>query len=184
MPLSDEAVRRYRTALVSQSARTATFLAAVWDDQPDIEDEARFARAAAPFLIGAKAAAVATSSAFFALALDLRPVGVRARDVLSEPRVRDPFLATWHALNEGRPYEEAVAAGRSAAEAAGEDYVTSTARRTGDVVADKSGQRVRWRRVPGGGACEFCRTVAGQTYRTSESADFGHDRDHCVVVPE
>ena len=40
-----------------------------------------------------------------------------------------------------------------------------------------------WRRVPGPKACQWCRTIAGQLYKTSETADFGHARCDCVVVP-
>ena len=183
MPVSDRAIARYRTLLRRQSARTAALLAAAWDELEDYGDEERFIRMVTPLLNGAKASAVASSAAFFSLALDLRPLSVRAQDVTSEPRVRDPFLAMWHAVSKGRSNEDAIAVGRSAAEAAGEDYVTSTARRTGDVVAEKSGRAVRWARVPSGNSCAWCQTVAGQTYLTAESADFGHDRDHCVVVP-
>lgn len=42
---------------------------------------------------------------------------------------------------------------------------------------------VRWKRVPGGKSCSWCKTIAGQLYLTSASADFGHDRCDCVAVP-
>lgn len=89
----------------------------------------------------------------------------------------------WHAFTMERPFEEALRVGRSTAQAVGFDFVQSSARRTGDVAAARSGVDVTWRRVPGAKSCDWCRLVAGQTYRTAESADFGHERDDCDVVP-
>lgn len=185
MPVSDRAVRRYSTLLATYRRRTSGLLVALWDrlDRHDRVDAAEYARLAEPALDGAKVAAVAASAAFFSLALEVPPVGVRPERVEVEARILDPFLAAWHALKEGRPLIEALAAGRSQADAVGSDFVTRTARRTGDVVADLSGVKVRWRRVPEPGACAWCREVAGNHYRTAESADFGHDRCGCDVVP-
>lgn len=185
MPASDEAIRRYSLLLRTYRRRTSALLVAAWDalDGYDEQSADEYARNVSPALTGAKTAAVAASSGFFALALGIRPVSIRARDVLVEPRIRDPFLALWHASKEGRPLEEALTAGRSQAEAVGADFVQKTARRTGDTVAAASDVTVRWRRVPDANACNWCKTVAGQLYHTAESADFGHDRDGCVVVP-
>lgn len=185
MPVSEEALRRYRRQIAGYRDRTGLLLAAAWDglsayDEADIE---QFARRTIPTLSGAKTAAVAISAAFFALTLDIPAVGVSPRDVKIEPDLRGPFTATWHALTMGRPITQAVQVGRSVAQATGFDFVQSAARRTGDVVAQASGLEVRWRRVPGAKSCSWCRQVAGQLYRTAESADFGHERDDCDVVP-
>lgn len=185
MPLSDTAVRRYDRLLGQYRNRTALRLALTWDSLDSYDDEAveRFALAAAPVLAGAKRTAVASSSAMFALAFGIRPptLSPDAVDVL--PRIDHPFLAMWHAVSEGRDNVEALAAGRSQAEAVAQDFVQQTARRTGDVVAQAAGIETRWRRVPNAGACPWCRTISGQLYRTAESADFGHDRCFCMVVP-
>lgn len=185
MPPSAQAIARYRRAVALYRTRTAALLVAAWDalDSYEEADADRYAELTAPALAGAKTAAVALSAGFFALGMGARPVGIRAADVAVEARIRHPFLSTWHALNEDRPFDDAVRVGRSQAEAVGFDFVQSTTRRTGDVVAAKSGMDVRWRRVPGGDACAWCYRVAGQLYRTAESADFGHDRDDCAVVP-
>lgn len=185
MPVSDEALRRYNRQIGIYRAHTAGLLVAAWDGLPGIDetDIAAFATAVGVPLAAAKAAAVALSAAFFALVLGIRPVGIRARDVAVEADLRGPFTAAWHALTMGRPFEEALLVGRSATQAVGFDFVQSTTRRTGDVVAAASGREVRWRRVPGPKSCDWCRKVAGQTYRTAASADFGHARDDCVVVP-
>ena len=186
MALSDEALRRYRRQVDARRRRTAAALAALWDrfENYDSADRDAYVAQATPILDGAKASTVATSAAMFALALNLRrPPGVRARDVDVTPRTDHPFLAFWHALAEGRPREEALAAGRSQAEAVGSDFVQQTARRTGDAAARASGRRVRFERRPESGACDWCQDAARETYRSAEAADFGHDRCYCDVVP-
>lgn len=185
MPLPDAATERYLSALAGQRQAVAAFLAALWASLERYGDdgEEQFTTTAEPRIAGYKRATVSLSAAFFATILDVRPVGVDPRDVRSVARLRDPFLAARHAVAEGRPWVEALSAGRSMAEAVGFNFVQSTARRTGDVVAAESGVEVKWRRLPAADACEWCKTVAGQLYNSSESADFGHDRDGCLVVP-
>lgn len=185
MPLSDVALRRYDRLLTNYRTRTAFALAAAWDQLESYgeDDIAVFASTVAPVLAGAKRTAVATSTAVFALSLGIRPPSLSADAVDVQPRIDHPFLALWHAVSEGRPNDEALAAGRSQAEAVAQDFVQQTSRRTGDAVANLVDYRVQWRRVPNAGACSWCRTVAGQLYRTAESADFGHDRCFCMVIP-
>jgi hypothetical protein len=187
LPLSDEQLRRYRRQVDARRRRTAAALAALWDRLDRYDDETRdlYVTRAAPILAGAKASTVALSAAMFAWAVDLRrPPPVRPRDVLVPTRTDHPFLAFWHALKEERPRPEAVAAGRSQAEAVGADFVQQTARRTGDAAARAANVRVRYERRPESSACEWCQDVARETYRTAESADFGHDRCFCDVVPK
>ena len=185
MPLSDALIQRYDKFLESQRNQTGRALAAVWDGlgsygQDDIE---RFLVLSAPILRGAKQSSIAASTALFAIAMGVPPPAVNSLDVEVDPRIDHPFLATWHAVAEGRPNDEAIAAGRSQAQAVAADYVQQVARRTGDVAARQANVRTTWRRVPNAGACQWCQTIAGQRYRTAESADFGHDRCYCHVMP-
>lgn len=185
MQLSDAATERYLTALARQRAAVAAFLAALWAslERYGDEGEEEFITTAEPRMEGFKRATVGVSAAYFATLLGIRPVAVDHREVSSVARLRDPFLAARHAIAEGRPWVEAVTAGQSMAEAVGYNFVQSSARRTGDVVARESGVEVKWRRLPAANACEWCKLVAGQLYNSAESADFGHDRDGCLVVP-
>lgn len=182
---SSQQIARYKLLLERYRLRTSAGLAAAWDGLSSYgeEDIPRFVARTSPLLAGAKAASVATASAFFAQALGIRPPGVDPAAINLEPRVRDPFLALWHAISEGRPNTEALLAGRSMAEAVGFNFVTSIARLTGDHAAKASNREVGWERVPGAGACDWCETVAGQLYHSAESADFGHDRCNCDAVP-
>jgi hypothetical protein len=158
---------------------------AAWDAMPshDRADIERFTKRTAPALVGAKAATVALSSGFFALALGIRPVAVAVDDIALDLSTDAPFLAMWHALSQGTAFDEAMRVGRSAAESIGFDFVQSASRRTGDFVADASGRSVRWSRVPGSGACAWCLQVAEGLYTSAEAADFGHNRCDCVAVP-
>ena len=185
MPASRAPIDRYKRQIAIYRNRTAGFLVATWDGLGTYseEDIDRFTQRTASVLAGAKTAAVGLSAAFYALSTRTRPVPVNVAEVAVEPRYRDPFLAAWHAVGEGRPWEEAFQAGRSMAQAVGYNLVQSSARRTGDVAAAKAGRPGRWQRVPGGKACSWCLLVAGQTYASAESADFGHDRCDCDAVP-
>lgn len=181
----DALIARYRTLIATYGDRTARRLVGAWDALGSYgeDDIARYADQVAPSLAGAKNAAVATSAAFFAHAHRIRPVGVDPAEVLVEPKLADPFHAMWHAISMGRVVEDALGVGASVAEATALDFVTSVARRSQDNVAAKAGIRTRWERVPSASACEWCDLVSGQTYLSAETADFGHDRCSCTVVP-
>lgn len=185
MTASPEAIDRYRTVTRQYRTRTAAALALLWDRLGSYEesDISRYATQAAPVLDGAKRSAVALSAAFFSGATGIRVQGVRPDVVIVTPRIDHPFHAAWHAVNMGRDWSDALQVGRSQAQAVGVDFVQSVTRRTGDAVAARTGRDVRWRRVPRPDTCAWCATVSGQLYRTAESADFGHDRCSCVVVP-
>lgn len=185
MAPSPQLMARYKRQIGTYRDRTSAVLVAAWDALPsyDEDDVDQFVTLTTPALVGAQAAAVALSAGFFALTLGVPPVGVDPSDIAVAADTRGPFRATWHALSMGRPFDEAVRVGRSTAQAVGFDFVQSSARRTGDHVAARSGVEVTWQRVPGAKACDWCRTVAGDHYRTAESADFGHERDDCDVVP-
>lgn len=177
---------QYRRLLAGQTARTAAQVTAAWDrlgSYTDPADVDRFIAMVAPALAGAKSATVSTASAFYARQLRQHPIAVAAADVASEAKLRDPFLATWHALAEGRPYVEAVQAGRSTAKATADDFITSTARQAGDTFAERSGIDLRWQRVAEPDACDWCQDRDGGIYLSASDGDYGHNRCHCDMVP-
>lgn len=186
--LSDAAVEiltaRHKAVIARIVARSAAGLLPVWDGLGswNSADIARFAELVAPIVAPARAAAITQSSAFYASVLEIRPPALPST-IGPEFVPERPFTAVWHALSQGRPWEEAVAAGRSASEAHLARTIISTSRLTGDIVAEKSPKKVRWRRVTDGHACTFCVTAASKTYHTSQTADFGHDRCSCAAVP-
>jgi hypothetical protein len=182
--LADAAFTRYRGHLAYAKARTAAAVAVVWDRLGSWRDEdvARFEQAAAPVFEAGKQTAVALTAAFVAVVLEVPPPAVPAAAVVVPVDLREPFTAAWHALSMDRPWPEALAAGRSVAAAVGGDFVQSTARRTGDVVARTANRQVRWRRVTDANPCDWCRSAA-KVYRSAESADIGHSRCGCDVFP-
>lgn len=185
-PPSSTAIARYRAAIERIRIRTAAGLASVWDDQPgyDAANVASFARTAAPILEAAKTATATSSAGFYALILNTPPPGLDIARIPAAADVRQPFTATWHALSEGRPYDEAVRVGRSAMEAVGDSFVQSTARLTGDAVAETVDRTIRWRRVAEPGACDWCQERDGTVYPSAADGDYGHERCHCDVIPE
>lgn len=178
-------VERHKTTQALISARTAAKLTRIWDSLVgyDEADIAAFAELIATDVAAAKRRTVTIAVGFYSKILGHRPPAIPVSAVTSEYNSRSPFTAVWHALSEGRPYDEAVAAGRSITEAQTDRFVASAARRTGDHVAAATRSRVAWERVPRAAACPFCIDAAGQRYKTSETADFGHDRCGCTAVP-
>lgn len=185
MPVDPALLARYKRQLSNFTDRTGALLVAAWDALPgyDEADIDEFVDRATPALVSGRSAAVALSAAFYAFLLRTDPVAVDAEAIDVSPDLRGPFRATWHALTMGHPYESAVRTGRSTAQAVGFDFVQSTARRTGGVIAEGTGREVRWRRSPGARSCSWCQEMATHTWPTAEAADFGHERDGCVVVP-
>ena len=184
-PPLDPALRRYRALIEQQRIQLSRALGAAFVQLPghDEADAARYIAAMGPVVAGAKAATTSTSAAFSALLLDLPTPAVTAQMVATSANLRTPFTAMWHAFSEHRPYTEALAAGRSAAEATGESFVQSTARRTGDAVAEVTGQKIRWQRVAEPGSCPWCAERNGGIYISAADGDYGHDRCHCDVIP-
>lgn len=178
--------QRFQLVLAAIGETSSPKLARMWEQLPAY-DEANieeFARKATPVMTAAKFAAVRQAAGYYALAAGVRPVGVKPDDVLTEFDPREPFISTWNALKGGLPFEVAVAAGLGRADALVRDFVTSSARQTGDIVVERTGTKVvGWERVPDGGACPWCLEVAPGFYHTAESADFGHERCGCTAEP-
>jgi hypothetical protein len=176
----------YRALLARYRLTAAGLLVAAWDqlDTVDEDQVEEFEARTSILLEGVKVATVGAATAFVSRQLAVRPPSIAARSVAVAPDLRAPFTATWHALAEGRPFDEAIISGRGQADAVAQTFVTSTARRTGDAVATATGRTVRWRRVAEPGACAWCQRLDGSTYRSAAKADFGHKRCSCDVVPD
>lgn len=175
------ATRRYRTQLGRLVDGLSGVLASLWLDlgSYDRDDIPRWEeRTEEPIRItGEQAAAAAVS--YMTLILESPIPDFRTPPVIADTEM--PFLRMWRGLNDGQRWEDAR---QTVAEAIGEvsnDVVHSTARRASDEAATE--QVVGWRRVLVGASCEWCALVSTQRYRSAESADFGHTRCDCQVVP-
>jgi len=171
--------------LSTLQVRAAAGLAAAWDvlATVDADDVDRYRAATAPLVLATRQATANTAASLYATLLRTELTPIDALAVPVPDKLRAPFTATWHALAQGRPYEEARIVGRSVAQATGDDLVTSTARRSGDQYTAATGQQITWTREPSQGACDWCMERAGGEYSTAEAADYGHERCSCLVVP-
>ncbi|MGE0138648.1 MAG: hypothetical protein AB7R77_12575 [Ilumatobacteraceae bacterium] len=179
-------VQRFETRLDAYRSAGSDLLEGAWDALAgyDEADLAEFLRRVTPRLYTLLESTVEISSAFYRSTLALPTAAVPKASVVPKLGLNQAFHATWHALAQGRSFEDAVAAGRSMASARAFDLVQSTSRRAGDATVAVSRARiVGWRRVVSANSCPWCHTVAGQIYRTSVSADFGHDRCDCTAIP-
>lgn len=140
-------------------------------------DVERFAAEATPYFRAGRAEAIDLTSGYLSEVTGGRPGVVDLREF--EAEFEQPFLRTWHNLKEGQPWAEARRGGASQAEAAGYDYAQSGAAQR----MANPGTKVRgYRRVLSPSACEWCRVVSTQLYKSAESARFGHHKCKCTVV--
>jgi len=143
-------------------------------DRADIE---AFIAEASPYTTAGVSEASDLASAYLS---EMTGTAIKASDIIAPTIAWDgPFLRTWHDLAEGMPYDQAKESGASMAEMTGYSA-------TNDGAMARMGQpgtKVKgWRRVINPTACEWCRVVATQLYRTQESATFGHWKCRCTTV--
>lgn len=179
--------RRFQSAIGAVVDRTTPVVQRAWDglDGYDTADIATLTDRTAAALRAAKQASFTASSGYYSAISGVPAPRMTVGQVASEAALRDPFIATWRALKQGRDYLDAVAAGRARMDAVVANFANSTARQTGDLFIQSAGLRSDgWERITEPGACDWCVLVAGQTYKTADSADFGHDRCGCTAVPK
>lgn len=160
---------------------TGAQLASVWDNLDGYSDDEQWLTLAVPILTAGQTRAVslqiASLEAILATRLAFDTPSILERATID---ITQPFIALATALGNGDPFTAAVAAGRDRAQAVGESGVTF-ASRAANTAADEHVHG--WERVPEGGACDWCKLVAQQTYKTADSASFGHLRCACDVIP-
>jgi hypothetical protein len=80
-------------------------------------------------------------------------------------RYREPFIATWSALGNGQPFDQAQEAGAARAGLLVDEdaqWAQTTAMHDTEAVLADEGRTIRfYRRVPEEDACSFCSLVAG-----------------------
>lgn len=184
--VANQHTRRFQDVLVTVGAHAGDRLSRVWDslDAYDEDQIPEFTRKADPVLAAAKTVAVHHAVAYYSIVAGIAPIAISAAAVTVVPNLREPFISTWLALKGGASIEDAIAAGAGRTDAVARNFVTSSARQTGDQVVQAAGLKVAgWERVPDGNACPWCLEVAPGFYTSAESADFGHDRCSCSAEP-
>ena len=172
--------RRYHALTTRYADQASRVVSRAWVDlgSYDPADVGRLARHAGPVVDVISARAASATSAYIAT---ITETPVATASALVAPDWDSAFIALRTSLSDGHDWFQAVESGRLRSEAVGSNAVVSTARRAADEVA---GPRIiGWRRTLSGNSCTWCSTVAGGTYHSAESADFGHDHCHCGVAP-
>lgn len=153
-------------------------------------DVARFLAVVVPLIVAAQRYSVSLSDAYVARVLGRRPLGLDPVPVIAALRgdttpqsvYRRPFIETWTALKDGKPYEDAVAAGEARAKAAAAVDIQMTHRATLATIQDADPVIRAWSRKADAGACEFCRLVDGATVLRADAMPL-HNFCGCSLEP-
>lgn len=187
MPRVDDVAltRRRQVVLARLRGATAAQLVRLWRSlgSYDESNQERWARLAGPPVTAAQSQAIDTQIAYLEARMG-HPIRFDRKGLLELAAVDldEPFFALGRTFAGGGSPEEAIASGLARAQALGESAVQWAARAANTSV--ESDERiVGWTRTLTGLACEWCRMVATQRYRTAESASFGHQRCDCGVDP-
>lgn len=180
------ATRRFQATIANVIDRATPALHRAWDalDSIDEESVAVLTTGVTPTMAAVKQAAVRSATGYYSILSGARPPSILAAEIPTIANMRDPFISVWQSLAAGNDYTDALLAGRARIEAVVSDFAVSTTRQTGGVFVAKTGRNVGgWERIPDAGACDWCQDVAGQTYYSAETADFGHSRCACTAAP-
>lgn len=176
--------RRRQELLGSIAAVTSTQLARRWNALPEHDEaqQARWATLAHPIITSGQNRAIDIQAAYLGARLG-NPVPFDRAGLLAQAAVDplEPFTAFANALAKGSAPVEALLSGALRAQGLGESAVFWAARATNTAVTDE--RVVGWQRTLTAKACDWCTQVAGQIYKTAESASFGHLRCDCGVDP-
>lgn len=183
----------------------ARAVGAAWDTLPglDEEDVLRFLELALPVVQGGQIQTARLTDAYLARALERQPIGIPTAEVAgaavragATPAevYRRPFVTVWTALQNGQPWEQAAAAGRARAIGTARMDMQLTNRATFDAVQHADPSIRGYRRVPDGGACAFCRKVAGAFVKSASAMPLHNgcgcglepvlEREHVTPTPE
>jgi hypothetical protein len=158
------------------------------------EDElARYVDSAYPTVAGGQVVSADTAAAYAGVLAGRRrrPVDVEralaksgALVTADSRSIVAPVLRARHLVTEGEAHSTAM---RTAASYAGQlsSADLQAAMRVGvNEGAKAAGLEVEvWRKAPGGDACDWCQSIADNTYDNAEDVPF-HDGDRCGVEPE
>lgn len=132
-------------------------------------------------LVTATAQAAMDATAGYLVALGTEPAPPSDLVVAdAAARCYDPFDRLGHDLLQGLSWDDAVAGGRSAASALGDDAVFRTAR---NGLAQMGVDMRNWQRRLSSGCCQWCMKLSHVVFDSAGQATFGHAHCRCVPVP-
>lgn len=155
----------------------------------DAVDVPVFLAGVVPLILAAQRQAISLSDAYVAQVLGRGPLGIDPVPVIAQlrgpvsPQVvyRRPFVTTWTALSEGRPYEDAVRAGESRLSASAALDVQMAHFAGLQAVQDRDPVIRGWRRVADPDACEWCRMIDGAKVKRADASPL-HARCGCALA--
>ncbi|MGZ6587874.1 MAG: VG15 protein [Solirubrobacteraceae bacterium] len=174
MSTQTDLVAAYIAAQAALRSNAGAAMAAQWTTLASYNraDIPSFLASAVPIANATKAASVRITSAYLSRRLGIPALGVNPQDVTIRNGIAPqevyarPFVTVWADLKDGKPYQDAVAAGLHRATSAVQTDAQLAMRETLRVAGTKTDKILGYRRVPDPGACEFCKLVAGQRYTT------------------
>lgn len=178
------ATRQRQRALARLAGVTGSALTTAWFRMPShrASDQAAWVRAATPVVQAGQRNAIAQQSKYLAVRLGEDPdVDVDAALRTAQIDLVEPFLAFGREIKAGAALRNALVSGGLRAQEIGESAVFWAARAANTTIDDA--RIVGWTRTLTANACAWCTQVAGQTYKTAESASFGHVGCDCGVDP-
>lgn len=165
-------------------------VAAAWDDLPSYDEEnvPDFLAQAIAAVHAAQRFAVSLTEAFLAAVTGRAPIGIDPDVVIDNVRpgvnpeevYHRPFVDVWGALKDHQPWQDAVAKGRDRALSTADMDVQLAHRETLRQVGEQDDLILGYARVNDANACDFCRLVSGQRYRTDQLMPV-HNRCGCSV---
>lgn len=168
----------HREAQLRIRTGTARAVGQAWKDlgSYDRSDVNRYILAVTPIIEGGKRKAINTTAAFVgrsvnkpAPQIDVEKVGKFVRNGTPIVAVQKrPFIATWTALKDGKPWDAAVGEGLTTAVSAAFTDVMLASRDALPQLAAQEPSIDGYQRVPSGAACDFCVLASTQRYTTSE----------------
>lgn len=156
----------------------------------DAADVPVFLAGVVPLILAAQRQAISLSDAYVAQVLGRGPLGIDPVPVIAQlrgpvsPQVvyRRPFVTTWTALSEGKPYEDAVRLGESRLSASAALDVQMAHFAGLQAVQDRDPVVRGWRRVADPDACDFCRMIDGAKVKLASASPL-HARCGCGLEP-
>lgn len=156
----------------------------------DEEDVGPWLQAVVPLVLAAQRQSVTLTDAYVARTLQRQPRGIDPRAVIDALRgpvtpevvYRRPFIKVWTALSQGRPYEDAVAAGLERAKKAAQADVQMAQRAAMQAVQEREPRIRGWVREPDGDACSYCMAIAGAFVKRADASPL-HPGCGCTLVP-
>lgn len=188
---------QHRAAQIRLGAQTISDLHQVWPilDVDDLDrSAARWAQVSTRIVQGHRATSARLASgylhAFKALEVAGTSVPIVLGDTIPAEQVATSLLVTGPyrlraALARGVPLDRAASTAEATSSASAYRHVLNGGRATilDSVAADRTA--LGWRRVAGGGACDFCRMLAGRgaVFREQSAHFDAHDACSCTAEP-